>query len=93
MLEVGLYPWGRLLRKRFEIAVMYTYWKHLSESGGYQDLDEDHDLFKVAATYYLFNDPETGYAFGVGLDYANGEDVEQGRQDQETVSLSLKLKF
>lgn len=89
-LDLALYPFGKQLRNRLEIASRQTLWRGFSRSAAFASLyDRDQSLFTVSAT--LFFDPARH--FGLGIDYQNGENPEQGLQNQETTTLGLKVKF
>lgn len=89
-LEVGFYPWAKELRDRFEIVVRKTAWRNFSASSAFARLyDRTQTLFNGTVTYYF--DPNKH--IGLGLDYVNGQNPEQGLQKQESTTLSLKLKI
>lgn len=88
-MEVGLYPFGEELRKNLELRSSITYWRDLSQHGGFDGSKEDRRVFKAGMTYYFDADQH----FGVSLDYVNGEDPELSLPDQEYLQLALKVKF
>lgn len=89
VLEVGIYPFAKALRHHLEVASGFTYWRTMTDSGEFEFVRNDRTLFKAGVTYYL----DEKRRVGIGLDYTNGQDVEQGLLRQENLIASLKARF
>lgn len=87
--EVGLYPFGKALQNHLEFLTSFTYWRTIADSGEFNAVRDNRTLFKTGVTYYV--DPKRH--FGIGAEYLNGEDVEQGLLKQENIIVSLKIRF
>jgi hypothetical protein len=88
--ELAFYPNGKILKNRFEVVVRASAWRNFSASRAFALLYErDQTLFAASLSYYL--DPKK--RVGLGVDYVNGQNPEQGLQKQKSTTLSLKLKI
>jgi hypothetical protein len=89
--EVGLYPFddrfGR--NKQLELLVSFTHWQDANESGGLDNGDDTHELFKASATYYINADRNVG----LGIEFKKGENPSEGMADQELTQVSVKIKY
>jgi len=89
-IEVGIYPFAEALRSNLEIVVRNNYWRNINQTGGYKSkYDQDHNLFQTGLTYYF----DSSRHFGIGIDYSEGENPEEGLLEQANTILSLRLKF
>lgn len=89
-IEVAFYPFAKSLRRNLSIVISDTNWPNFSRTGGYNDkYGKDNNLFRVTSSYY-FDDKQH---VGIGIDFKNGENPEQGFLKQKLTILSLLLKF
>jgi hypothetical protein len=89
-LEIGIYPLAKSVRRAIELMIRGTYWRDFSGSSAYTTLfRRNHTLAQLTLTYYF--DPNQHFA--VALDRTSGENPEQGLQQQNTTTLSLKVKL
>lgn len=89
-LEFALYPYATKMRRNIELVLRITYWNNVVRSGASKDVtSSDQHLKYVGLLIYL----DDGQHAGFGIDYSNGENPEQGLANQETTTISFKLKF
>jgi hypothetical protein len=89
-IEVVFYPFAKPLRRNLSIEICDTNWPNFSRTGGYSNkYSKDHNLFQVSSKFY-FDDKQH---VGIGIDYNDGENPEQGLLKQKLTMLSLLLKF
>jgi hypothetical protein len=87
--DVAVYPAGKALERRLELATSYIYWPDLAEAKSVDDGKDRHELLQSSLTVYL----DGKRHFGVGFDYVHGENPTKGLDYQTYALLSLKLKF
>jgi len=89
-MEMAIYPLARTLRRNLELVIQDSYWLNINRTGGFSsEYSKDHNLFQVSLTIY-FDDARH---FGVGIDYFNGENPEQGLLKQKATIVAFKTKF
>jgi len=87
-LEVAFDPFWFEFKKNIEFILRSTYWYNIDRSSILKDaVPVDQHLNYVGFLLY-FDDNEH---CGVGIEYSNGENPEQGLAKQETTTISLKL--
>ncbi|CAK8720438.1 MAG: hypothetical protein CDV28_1072 [Candidatus Electronema aureum] len=85
--EVVLYPQG-VLKDIIVFEMSNKYWNELSASGKFDDKEDNFNLLKIDATYYLFRNKKND-SFGVQLVYQNGTDPNKGLDDQSLVTFGF----
>jgi hypothetical protein len=85
--EAVLYPQG-VMKDIIVFKMSNKYWNELSASGKFDDNDDNFNLLKIDATYYLFRNKKND-SFGVQLAYQNGADPSQGLDDQSLVTFGF----
>jgi hypothetical protein len=88
-LDLALYPFNRKHKKNIEVLVGYQTWFNQSRSGPFADYAKRQELFTASLNVYL----DSGQRFAIGLDYTDGENPEDGKEDQTVTSLSFKVKL
>lgn len=89
--QAALYPFGakQHLNRRLQIIIGYTYWHAFDQSGGFKDLRDDNNLFKVGCNLYLDADKHVA----IGVDYSDGANIEAGKPRQEILTAAFKLFY
>jgi hypothetical protein len=89
-LEVGFFPYATSLRRNLQLIVRDSYWYNINRAGGYSSAyKKDHNLFQTGVTIYF----DESQHFGLGVDFFNGENPEQGLLKQKATMVTLKAKF
>ena len=86
---VHVYPAIGAIKKRLELSAMYQYWNEVTQSGIFDDNNDDFDLFKTYILYYL----DDKLQYGLTLSYQDGDDPSEGLLDQSFVRLGLIIKL
>jgi hypothetical protein len=89
-IEIGLYPFSRILKNSLELVLRNSSWINLNRTGEYKkQYDSYQNMFKAGISYYI----DKNHHFGIGVDYFKGENPEQGLLNQEATLFSLKIKY
>ena len=86
---VHFYPAFGAIKRRLELSAMYQYWNEVTQSGIFDDNNDDFDLFKTYILYYL----DDKLQYGLTLSYQDGDDPSEGLLDQSFVRLGLIIKL
>jgi len=89
-IEIGFYPFSRMLKNSLELILRNSSWINLNRTGEYKkQFDSNQNMFKAGFSYYI----DENHHIGIGLDYIKGENPEQGLLNQESTMFSLKIKY
>ena len=84
-----IFPFPRPLEKRLQLGVAGQHWTEISQSGHFDDPDDQFHNIVWSLTYF-FTDKRD---FGISLSRIDGDDPNQGLLDQAYTSIGLTAKF
>ena len=84
-----IYPFPRPLDKRLQLGVAGQHWTEISESGHFDDSDDQFHNIVWSLTYFFTDTQDVGIA----LSRIDGDDPNQGLLDQAYTSIGLIAKF